>query len=108
MNTNKHLKRMYTPANTGKAPVDSAANPNRVAGGLRGHGADHYSLLGEDGLNKEVPTKKYVDALEQQLRTQRTLVEALQKKVNRQDNENQTTRSMVQSLSNRLLALSNR
>jgi uncharacterized coiled-coil protein SlyX len=102
MSSNEHLKRMYTQAKATQAPASNTANPNRVAGGLRGQGVDHYSILGEDGLNREVPTKKYVDALEQQLNAQKQLVEALIKKVNRQNNDIQATQSLVRTLSNRI------
>lgn len=43
-------------------------NPNRVLGGLKGHGADHYSMLGEDGTEREVPTRSYVQGLEDKMR----------------------------------------
>jgi hypothetical protein len=97
MSNNTHLNRMYTQSKAAQA-ASSTTNPNRVAGGLRGQGVDHYSILGEDGLNKEVPTKKYVDALQQQLRAQRELVESLTKKVNRQASDIQT---IVREIQNR-------
>lgn len=43
-------------------------NPNRVLGGLKGHGADHYSILGEDGSEREVPTRAYVQGLEEKVK----------------------------------------
>lgn len=53
-------------------------NPNRVLGGLKGHGADHYSVLGEDGMQREVPTRAYVQGLEDKIRR-------LEERLNEQD-----------------------
>jgi hypothetical protein len=43
-------------------------NPNRVLGGLKGAGVDAYTMLGEDGQEKHVPTRAYVQGLEEKLR----------------------------------------
>jgi hypothetical protein len=53
-------------------------NPNRVLGGLKGHGADHYSILGEDGQDRQVPTRAYVQGLEEKIRK-------LEERLNEQD-----------------------
>lgn len=61
-----YLNKMY-----GRKPVQSAEsnkNPNRVMGGLRAQGVDSYKILGEDGVEKEIPTQSYVRALEDKLR----------------------------------------
>lgn len=58
-------------------------NPNRVIGGLKGQGADHFSLLGEDGLERQIPTQKYVQGLEDQVRKQRAVTDVLERKLNR-------------------------
>lgn len=55
-------------------------NPNRVLGGLKGHGADHYSMLGEDGTERQVPTRSYVQGLEDKLRR-------LEERLNEQDKQ---------------------
>jgi hypothetical protein len=73
------LKRMY---NSVTAPV-SNKNPNRVAGGLRAQGADAYTLLGEDGTERQVPTQAYVRTLESQLKSQRATINTLERKVAR-------------------------
>ena len=75
------INRMY-----GKSAVPTTTNdknPNRVAGGLRGQGADHYVMLGEDGMEKSVPTHRYVQSLEEQTRVQKAQLEGLQKRLNR-------------------------
>ena len=61
----------------------SEKNPNRVAGGLRAQGADHVLMLGEDGTETQVPTQRYVQSLEEQVRKQRAEIAALQKKTSR-------------------------
>ena len=63
----------------------SDKNPNRVAGGLRAQGVDHVVMLGEDGTETQVPTQRYVQSLEEQVRKQRAEIAALQKKVSRLD-----------------------
>jgi hypothetical protein len=73
-----YLNRMY--GGTRSAP-ESNKNTNRVLGGLRGQGADHYSILGEDGVERNVPTQKYVQSLEQKLRDQDARMSVLEKKI---------------------------
>jgi hypothetical protein len=73
-----YLNRMY--GGTRAAP-ESNKNTNRVLGGLRGQGADHYSILGEDGVERNVPTQKYVQSLEQKLRDQDARMSVLEKKI---------------------------
>jgi hypothetical protein len=74
-----YLEKMYG----SKTPqgVVKDKNPNRVLGGLRGQGSDHYSVLGEDGMEREVPTRAYVQGLEEKLRAQDLRIEMLEKKV---------------------------
>jgi hypothetical protein len=72
-----YLNRMYG----GSRPETQTKNTNRVLGGLRGQGADHYSILGEDGVERNVPTQKYVQSLEQKLRDQDARMSVLEKKI---------------------------
>ena len=74
-----YLEKMYG-SKTPKGVVKDK-NPNRVLGGLRGQGSDHYSVLGEDGMEREVPTRAYVQGLEEKLRAQDLRIEMLEKKV---------------------------
>ncbi len=62
---------------------ESEKNPNRVTGGLKGQGADHFSMLGEDGVERQIPTQKYVQSLEEQLRKQRAVTDVLERKLSR-------------------------
>lgn len=63
-----YISSMYARNNTPAAP-QKEKNPNRVLGGLKGAGVDHYSMLGEDGTERiEVPTRSYVQGLEQKVR----------------------------------------
>lgn len=83
-----YLNRMYGSGQPPKQPAaNSDKNPNRVAGGLRGQGADHYSILGEDGTEREVPTRKYVQALEQKVRGQDARLSILEKKLRSINND---------------------
>ena len=77
-----YLNQMYgrKPSQTQSS---SEKNPNRVAGGLRAQGADHVLMLGEDGTETQVPTQRYVQSLEEQVRKQRAEIAALQKKTSR-------------------------
>jgi hypothetical protein len=61
-------------------------NPNRVLGGLKGQGVNSFSMLGEDGMEKEIPTQAYVQALEEKLRTQDTRLAVLEKQIRRLTN----------------------
>lgn len=71
------IKSMY--ARTQSQAPRQEKNPNRVLGGLKGAGVDHYSMLGEDGHERiEVPTRSYVQGLEQKVRK-------LEERLNEQD-----------------------
>jgi len=79
-----YLNRMYG----GSRPsAESNKNTNRVLGGLRGQGADHYSMLGEDGVERNVPTQKYVQNLEQKIREQDIRLATLERRMRTESNE---------------------
>ena len=61
-------------------------NPNRVLGGLKGQGVNSFSMLGEDGIEKEIPTQAYVQALEEKLRTQDSRIAIIEKQIRRLSN----------------------
>lgn len=90
-----YLHRMYGGA---RPQPELTKNTNRVLGGLRGQGADHYSILGEDGVERTVPTQKYVQGLEQKIRDQDTRLAALERKIRIESNER---KAAVQALSKR-------
>jgi hypothetical protein len=80
-----YIKSMYGAASSVAHTVEK--NPNRVAGGLRAQGADHYLLLGEDGSEQKIPSQKYVKALEEKLRLQDAKLLMLDKKLKGITNE---------------------
>jgi hypothetical protein len=92
-----YLNKMYSRSNT-PAPATSQKNPNRVLGGLRGQGVDHYSVLGEDGVERNVPTQKYVQGLEQKVRDQETRLSVLEKRVRSVTNDQRSTATAVQAI----------
>ena len=74
---------MYGKNKPAQTQSSSEKNPNRVAGGLRAQGVDHVVMLGEDGTETQVPTQRYVQSLEEQVRKQRGVIDAIQRKTNR-------------------------
>ncbi len=77
------LTQMYGRKQVPALEKSSDKNPNRVTGGLRAQGADHFSMLGEDGVERQIPTQKYVQSLEEQLRKQRAVTDVLERKLTR-------------------------
>lgn len=73
-----YLAKMYAAQRPQATTRDK--NPNRVLGGLKGHGADHYSILGEDGSERQVPTRAYVQGLEEKIRM-------LEERINEQEKQ---------------------
>lgn len=84
------LRKMYRSVNS---PVTVEKNPNRVLGGLKGHGADHYSVLGEDGTERQVPTRAYVQGLEEKLKRLEQTVLEQDKKIRRLTNDQKMDRA---------------
>ena len=72
-------------------------NPNRVMGGLRAQGVDSYKILGEDGMEKEIPTHRYVRSLEDKLRAQSVVIEQLQKQISRVSRNQETLENFIKS-----------
>jgi hypothetical protein len=79
-----YLNRMYGGSRPSSEPNK---NTNRVLGGLRGHGADHYSILGEDGVERSVPTQKYVQNLEQKIKEQDIRLATLERRMRIESNQ---------------------
>ena len=75
-------------------------NPNRVMGGLRAQGVDSYRILGEDGVEKEIPTQRYVRSLEDKLKAQSAIIETLQKQINRLSRNQETLENFIRSNKN--------
>jgi hypothetical protein len=80
-----YLNLMYGRKSPAQTQSSSDKNPNRVSGGLKAQGVDHVVMVSEDGSEAQVPTQRYVQSLEEQIRKQRAEIAALQKKVSRLD-----------------------
>ena len=74
---------MYGRKSPAQTQSSSDKNPNRVLGGLRGQGADMMTVLGEDGTQHTIPSQKYVQGLEEKLRTQDARITMLEKQLRR-------------------------
>ena len=78
----KQIQRQFSQRPTQKQPSNNK-NPNRVAGGIKGAGADHFISLGEDGVQNKLPSYHYVQALEQKVALQSSKIQELFKKMSR-------------------------
>jgi len=58
-------------------------NPNRVTGGLKAQGVDRFTMVAEDGSQREIPTMDYVRSLEEQSKKQRAAITVLERKLTR-------------------------
>lgn len=76
-------------------------NPNRVLGGLKGAGVDTFSMLGEDGMEKRIPTEAYVKGLEEKLKQQDIRLAVLEKQQRRLNNDQKTDRAAFSAKINR-------
>lgn len=82
-------------------PVVNDKNPNRVLGGLKGAGVDAYTMLGEDGLEKHVPTRAYVQGLEEKVRQQDSRLAVLEKQIRKLNNDQKLDRESFTRAVNR-------
>ena len=80
-----YLNTMYGNKSASSKPSEKelTKNPNRVAGGLKGQGVDHFTMLGEDGSELQIPSQRYVSSLEEQIRKQRAALTVLERKLSR-------------------------
>jgi len=91
MRKTNFITSMYARKQATTAAIEK--NPNRVLGGLKGHVADHYRVLGEDGQERQVPTKAYVQGLEEKLRRLEALVNEQDKKLRKLTNDQKMDRT---------------
>ena len=94
-----YLNKMYgaqTPPTVGRDK-----NPNRVLGGLKGAGVNTYTMLGEDGVEKRIPTEAYVQALEEKVRQQDARLAVLEKQIRRINNDQKFDRESIKAALNR-------
>lgn len=83
---------------TTQSPPPPEKNPNRVSGGLRAQGMDSFTMLGEDGTEKEVPSQRYVKSLEEQVRSLREETSLLNRRLARQDTNVQRLAAIVSQI----------
>ena len=74
---------MYGHQKTTQESQSSDKNTNRVTGGLKGQGVDHVVMVSENGLENKIPTQRYVQSLEDQLRKQRAAITVIDRKLMR-------------------------
>jgi len=84
---NKNIHAIYNRRPVKKSVSEVNKNPNRVSGGLRAQGVDAFTMLDEAGQTQHIPSQRYIKSLEEQVRTQKTLIEQLRKKSTRHDTE---------------------
>jgi hypothetical protein len=75
----------------------SDKNPNRVTGGLKGQGVDHIVMVSEDGAEQQLPSFRYVQSLEDQIRKQRAAINVLERTVSRQSKTLESLNTFVRS-----------
>jgi len=90
-----YLNRMYGKNKPAQETESSNKNPNRVAGGIRGSGSDTVTLLGEDGIQRELPTQKYVESLRSQIDKQKSVINVLERKLTRLERDFESLSSIV-------------
>ena len=78
-----YLNKMYGNQKKTQETPSSDKNPNRVTGGLKGQGVDHILMVSENGLENKIPTQRYVQSLEEQLRSQRAAITVINRKLMR-------------------------
>lgn len=93
-----YLNKMYgRNAQQAQSSNTSDKNPNRVSGGLKGQGVDHIVMVSEDGAENQIPTQRYVQSLEDQIRKQRTAITVLERKLARQTKTLESLDAFVRS-----------
>ena len=84
---------MYNSGRQSATPPEK--NPNRVSGGLRAQGHDTFTMLGEDGVERKIPTQQYVNALEEKVKRLQEQTGLLERKLARQDTNVQRLAAIV-------------
>ena len=93
-----YLNKMYgRNARQVQSSNTSDKNPNRVSGGLKGQGVDHIVMVSEDGAENQIPTQRYVQSLEDQIRKQRAAMTVLERKFARQTKTLESLDAFVRS-----------
>jgi hypothetical protein len=85
------------PSQPDQTQSSSNKNPNRVTGGLKGQGVDHIVMVSEDGAEQQLPSFRYVQSLEDQIRKQRAAISVLERTVSRQSKTLESLNTFVRS-----------
>jgi hypothetical protein len=85
------------PTQPDQTQSSSDKNPNRVTGGLKGQGVDHIVMVSEDGAEQQLPSFRYVQSLEDQIRKQRAAISVLERTVSRQSKTLESLNTFVRS-----------
>lgn len=88
-----YLRKMYN--SVSQSATAPEKNPNRVSGGLRAQGHDSFTMLGEDGIEKRIPTQQYVQSLEEKVKRLQEQTALLERKLGRQDTNIQRLAAIV-------------
>lgn len=78
---------IYKQYNQNTQKLKNNKNPNRVAGGIRGAGADYFVHVDESGKEHRIPSHGYVQALEQKILLQSDQIKKLLQSTRRMRNE---------------------
>ena len=89
------ISNMYGKRPNQSPSTESQKNPNRVAGGIRGSGSDTVIVLGEDGVQRELPTQKYVESLRSQIDKHKAVINVLERKLTRLERDFETLSNFV-------------
>ena len=90
-----YLAKMYSRNKPTPESSSSDKNPNRVSGGLKAQGGDHFTMIAENGLEQQIPTQRYVQSLEEQSRKQRAAITVLERKLTRVEATLEQVKGMI-------------
>jgi len=90
-----YLAKMYGRSKPTAESLSSDKNPNRVSGGLKAQGGDHFTMIAENGLEQQIPTQRYVQSLEEQSRKQRAAITVLERKLTRCETAIEQLKGMI-------------
>ena len=90
-----YLAKMYGRSKPTVENSSSDKNPNRVSGGLKAQGGDHFTMIAENGMEQQIPTQRYVQSLEEQSRKQRAAITVLERKLTRCETAIEQLKGMI-------------
>jgi hypothetical protein len=90
-----YLNKMYGRNKPQQSQSLPDKNPNRVSGGLKAQGSDHFTMIAENGMEQQIPTQRYVQSLEEQSRKQRAAITVLERKLTRCETAIEQLKGMI-------------